>query len=83
MDINPKQFAKSNSKSDSPFDSNREQFVKDDEDPLSIKDASLTFLGIILAFMTMFLPVISIFLDRPLLQKNGVIYNEMVNNDGY
>ena len=83
MDINPKQFAKSNSKSDSPFDSNREQFVKDDEDPLSIKDASLTFLGIILAFMTMFLPVISIFLDRPLLQKNGVIYNEMVKNDGY
>tara|TARA_B100000212_G_C27192656_1_gene455337 strand:+ start:183 stop:434 length:252 start_codon:yes stop_codon:yes gene_type:complete len=83
MDINPKQFAKSNSKSDSPFDSNREQFVKDDEDPLSIKDASLTFLGIILAFMTMFLPVISIFLDRPLLQKNGVMYNEMVKNDGY
>ena len=78
MDINPKQFTKSVSKNESLV-LNRDEFGTDDDDPLSIKDASSTLIGIILAFMTLFLPAISVFLERPLLQKTGVNYTEMVN----
>ena len=83
MDINPKQFANNISKDESPFVFNRGEFGKEDDDPLSIKDVSSTLIGIILAFMTLFLPAISVFLERPFLQKTGVIYNQMVNKDGY
>tara|TARA_B100000579_G_scaffold367297_1_gene327593 strand:- start:521 stop:772 length:252 start_codon:yes stop_codon:yes gene_type:complete len=83
MDINPKQFAKSNSKEKSPVFSNRDEFSRDDDDHLSIKDASLTIVGIILAIMTILFPAISVFLERPLLQKNGLIFNEMEKKDGY
>ena len=82
MDINPKQFANNISKDESLFISNREEFGKDDEDPLSIKEASLTVIGFILAAMTLFLPAISIFFERPFLHRTG-FYNEMVNKDGY
>ena len=83
MDINPKQFAKNISKDESPFVSNRGEFGKDDDDPLSIKDASATVIGIILAVMTLLLPAISVFLERPFLQRNKVNHNELVNKDGY
>ena len=83
MDTNPRKFGKSNVQEDSSSLSNRVEFVKKDDDPLSIKDASSIVVGFILALMTMFFPAISVFLERPLLQKNGVIYNEMVNKDGY
>ena len=83
MDINPKQFANNISKDESPFVSNRGEFGKEDDDPLSIKDVSSTVIGIILAVMTLFLPAISVFLERPFLQKTGVIHNQMVNKDGY
>tara|TARA_Y100000589_G_scaffold318072_1_gene344978 strand:- start:499 stop:750 length:252 start_codon:yes stop_codon:yes gene_type:complete len=83
MDINPKQIAKSSSKRETQFVSNRDQFEKDDDDPLSFKDVSSSVVGIILAIMTILFPAISVFLERPLLQKNGVIYNEIIKNDGY
>ena len=82
MDINPKQFAKNISKDQSPFIANRDEFGKDDDDPLSIKEASFTLIGFILAFMTLFLPAISVFLERPFPPRTG-LYNEMVNKDGY
>ena len=82
MDINPKQFAKNISKDESPFISNRDEFGKDDDDPLSIKDASSTLIGFILAVMTLFLPAISVFFERPFSPRTG-FYNEMVNKDGY
>ena len=82
MDINPKQFANNISKDESPFIANRDEFGKDDDDPLSIKDASFTFIGIILAVMTLFLPAISVFFERPFLPRTG-LYNEMLNKDGY
>ena len=83
MDINPKQFSNDISKDESPFISNRDEFGKDDDDPLSIRDASSTFVGIILAIMTLFLPAISVFLERPFLHRDGIIFKEMVNKDGY
>ena len=82
MDINPKQFSNNISKEQSPFLSNRDEFGKDDDDPLSIKDASFTLIGFILAFMTLFLPAISVFLERPFLPRNGFNIN-MENKDGY
>ena len=82
MDINPKQFTKNISKDESLFISNRDEFGKDDDDPLSIKDISSTIIGFILAVMTLFLPAISVFFERPSLQKTG-FYSEMVNKNGY
>tara|TARA_Y100001978_G_scaffold24997_1_gene21449 strand:+ start:162 stop:392 length:231 start_codon:yes stop_codon:yes gene_type:complete len=67
MDINPKQFAKNTSKHESPFIYNGGEFGKDDDDPLSIKDISSTLIGFILAVMTLFLPAISVFFERPFL----------------
>ena len=83
MDINPKQFASSVSKEKSPLVSNRDEFGKDDDDPLSIRDASSTVFGLIFAFMSLFLPAISVFLERPFLHKNGVNYKEIIIKDGY
>ena len=82
MDTNPKQFANNISKDESPFISNRDEFGKDDDDPLSIKGVSSALIGFILAFMTLFLPAISVFFERPLLPKTG-LYNQPVNKDGY
>ena len=82
MDINPKQFANNISKDESPFIANRDEFGKDDDDPLSIKDASSSLIGFILAVMTLFLPAISVFFERPFSPRTG-FYNEMVNKDGY
>ena len=82
MDINPKQFANNISKDESPFIANRDEFGKDDDDPLSIKDASSTIIGFILAVMTLFLPAISVFFERPFPPRAG-LYNEMVIKDGY
>ena len=82
MDINPKQFANIISKDESPLISNGVEFGKDDEDPLSIEDVSSTVIGVILAVMTLFLPAISIFLERPFLLRTG-FNNELVNKDGY
>ena len=83
MDINPKQFTKNTSKDESPFISNRGEFGKDDDDPLSIKDVSSSLVGIILAIMTMLFPAISVFLERPLLPRNEATYKEMVKKHGY
>ena len=82
MDINPKQFTNNLSKDESPFISNSGELGKDDDDPLSIKDASSTVIGFILAVMTLFLPAMSVFFERPFLHRTD-FYNERVNKDGY
>ena len=83
MDTNPRQFERNNTKNDSSIVSNREETGRDDDDPLSIKDASSIAIGIVIATMTVFLPIISVLLERPTLQNNEVITNQMVNKDGY
>ena len=82
MDTNPKQFANNISKDGSQFISNRDEFGKDDDDPLSIKDASSTLIGFILAVMTLLLPAVCVFFERPFLQRTGY-FNEMVNKNGH
>ena len=83
MDLNPKKFVKINSNEDSLFISKREELGKEDDDPLSIKGTSISILGLLLAAMTIVLPTISVFLERPLLQDYGVISNQRLKKDGY
>ena len=63
--------------------SNREEKGREDEDPLSLLDASITILGIILAILTISLPAISILLERPLPPNKGAEINQFLKKDGY
>jgi len=83
MDLNPKKFVSSNSSENSLLSSNLEDLNKDDDDPLSLKGKSISVLGLILASLTIVLPVISVFLERPFLQNYGVISTQRFKKDGY
>ena len=67
---------------ESSLGSARNDFEKDDEDPLSIRSLSITSLGIIFAFLTIFLPSISILIGRPISQGNEIIHNHDLKKDG-
>ena len=77
-----KHSIQSESSEESSHDSDRSDFVRDDDDPLSIRSLSITSLGIIFAFLTIFLPLISIFIGRPLSQGNEIIHNHDFKKDG-
>ena len=77
-----KQFIQSKSSEESSFGSTRSDFERDDDDPLSIRSLSFTSLGIIFAFLTFFLPSISILIGRPLSQGNEIIHNQDFKKDG-
>ena len=70
-----KQFIQSKSSEESSHGSARSDFERDDDDPLSIRSLSMTSLGIIFGFLTIFLPSISILIGRPLSQVNEIIPN--------
>ena len=77
-----KHFTESTSRGESSFGSFQSDFEKDDDDPLSIRSFSITSLGIIFAFLTIFLPSISILIGRPLSQGNEIIHNHDLKKDG-
>jgi len=77
-----KQFIQSKSSEESSHDSARNDFERDDDDPLSIRSLSITSLGIIFAFLTFLLPSISILIGRPFSQGNEVIFNHDLKKDG-
>jgi len=77
-----KRFIKSKSREKFSIDSALNDFEKDDDDPLIIRSLSITFLGIIFAFLTFLLPSISILIGRPLSQGNEVIHNQDFKKDG-
>ena len=77
-----KQFIKSKSSEESSLGPAQSDFETDDDDPLSIRSLSITSLGIILAFLTIFLPLISILIGRPLSQGNEIIHNQDFKKDG-
>ena len=77
-----KQFIQSKSSEESSHGSARSDFERDDDDPLSIRSLSVTSLGIIFAFLTIFLPTISILIVRPLSQGNEIIHNHNFKKDG-
>ena len=82
MDNNPKQFVKSKSSEDSSLITDTNELEKGDDDPLSIRNSSITFIGILLAVMTIFLPSISVLIGRPLSQRNEIIKNYLIKQDG-
>ena len=78
-----KQFIQSKSSEESSHGSARNDFERDDDDdPLSIRSISITSLGIIFAFLTIFLPSMSILISRPLSQGNEIIHNNNLKEDG-
>ena len=58
------------------------EFVRDDNDPLSIRSLLISFLGIIIASLTILLPSISILLGRPLSQGNEINSFHLIKKDG-
>ena len=77
-----KQFIQIKSSEESSLGSARNDFEKDDDDPLSIRSLSITSLGIIFAFLTFLLPSISILMGRPFSQGNEIIQNNDFLKDG-
>ena len=77
-----KQFIQSKSSEESSHGSARNVFERDDDDPLSIRSLSITSLGIIFAFLTIFLPSTSILIGRPFSQGNEIIHNHDFKKDG-
>ena len=83
IDTSSKQFTKREKDLNHSPLSDRDEKGKDDDDPLSFVDESITFIGIILAILTIFLPAISVLLERPLLQNKGAEINLFFKKDGY
>ena len=77
-----KHFIKSKSSEESSLSFIQSDFEQDDDDPLSIRSLSVTSLGIIFAFLTFFLPLISVLIGRPYSQGNEVIFNQDIKKDG-
>tara|TARA_Y100000589_G_scaffold288385_1_gene289758 strand:+ start:273 stop:524 length:252 start_codon:yes stop_codon:yes gene_type:complete len=83
MDTNPKQFVENSLSKETSYISNRDEIGRDDDEPLSVRQFSITIFGFFLAIMTFLLPAISVLLDRPLLLKNGVNSNIIIDKNGY
>ena len=78
-----KQFIQSKSSQESSHGSARNDFDRDDDDdPLSIRSLSITSLGIIFAFLTIFLTSISILIGRPFSKGNEVTFSRDFKKDG-
>ena len=79
---NSQQFVKSKSSEKSSFTNVASELNNDDEDPLSIRSFSSTFLGIMMAFLVILLPLISVLLGRPLSHRNEINTNQSIKQDG-
>tara|TARA_B100000902_G_scaffold269311_1_gene255242 strand:- start:7 stop:264 length:258 start_codon:yes stop_codon:yes gene_type:complete len=80
---NSKQFVESKlSEKSSLITISSELERDDDDDPLSMRSLSISFLGIILASLTILLPSISILLVRPLSQGNEITSFHLIKKDG-
>jgi len=77
-----KHFIKSKLSEESSLGSTLSDLGKEDDDPLSIRSLSVTSLGIIFAFLTLFLPSISILIGRPLSHGDEIIFNKDFKKDG-
>ncbi len=79
---NSKQFVKSKLSEKSSLITISSELERDDDDPLSIRSLSITFLGLIIAFLTILLPSISILIGRPLSQGNEITSFYLIKKDG-
>ena len=79
---NSKQFVKSKLSEKSSLITVSSEFDRDDDDPLSIRSLSITFLGIIMASLTILLPSISVLFGRPLSQVDEITSFDLIKKDG-
>ena len=79
---NSKQFVERKLSENSSLIDISSEFERDDDDPLSIKSLSITFLGIMIAFLTFLLPSVSILLGRPSSQVNEITTKQLIQKDG-
>ena len=79
---NSKQFVKSKLSEKSSLITISSELERDDDDPLIIRNLSISFLGIIIASLTILLPSISILLGRPLSQGNEITSFHLIKKDG-
>ena len=80
---NSKQFVESKLRENSSLISISSKLERDDdEDHLSIRTLSISFIGILIASLTILLPSISILLGRPLSQGNEITSFHLIKKDG-
>ena len=79
---NSKQFVESKLSENSSLITISSELERDDDDPLSIRSLTISFFGIIIAFLTILLPSISILLARPLSQVNEINSFHLIKKDG-
>ena len=80
---NSKQFVEGKLSEDSSLVTISSELVRDDDDdPLSIRSLSISFIGIIIALMTILVPTISILLVRPSSQGNEINSFQLIKKDG-
>ena len=79
---NSKQFVEGNLSENSYLFTISGELVRDDDDPLSIRNLSISILGIIIASLTIVLPSICILLGRPLSQGNEITTFHLIKKDG-
>ena len=79
---NSKQFVESKLGEKSSLITISSELERDDDDPLSMRSLSISFLGIIIASLTILLPSMSILLGRPLSQGNEINSFHLIKKDG-
>ena len=79
---NSKQFVEGKLSENSSLITISSELERDDDDPLSMRSLSISFLGIIIASLTILLPSISILLGRPLSQGNEITTFHLIKKDG-
>ena len=80
---NSKQFVESKLSENASFITISSELERDDDDdPLIMRSLSITFLGIMIASLTILLPSISVLLDRPISHENEIISIHLIKKDG-
>ena len=79
---NSKQFVEGKLSENSSLINISSEFERDDDEPSSMSSLSISFLGIIIASLTILLPSICILLGRPLSQLNEVNSFHLIKKDG-
>jgi len=80
--IKSKHLVKTKLSEDHSLDDVSGDFEGDDDDPLIAKNLFVSFIGIMIALMTILLPSASVLLGRPFSQGNEIIINQSIIKDG-
>ena len=56
--------------------------ILDDDDPLSFRSLSIWFIGIIIALLTILVPLFSVLIENSMSQEDEVILKKSIKKDG-